>query len=228
MIYLVIDLFFRLGICCYFFAAQLSKKESEMQEIPFKIVPVLVLEELDIGLKMCECLCENGLPIAEITFRSEIAEKLIRETVKRFPEMLVGAGTILNLIDLKRAFDAGAKFAVTPGLNAKIVEEAQKCNYHFIPGVCTPSEIEQAYELGCRFLKFYPAEAAGGTTMLKSLIAPYKHLGIKFMPTGGLTIDKAAEYLAIPEVRCIGGTWLGKNIPDWKKVSETIRKAAEI
>lgn len=193
-----------------------------MPEIPFKIIPVLVMDDLDTGLKMCECLCENGLPVAEITFRSEIAEKLIRETVKRFPEMLVGAGTVLNTVDLKRAFAAGAKFAVAPGFNPTVVKAAKQENFHFIPGVCTPSELEQAYELGCNFLKFYPAEAVGGIAMLKSLIAPYKHLGIKFMPTGGISVEKAKEYLAIPEVKCVGGSWLTKDIPNWKKVAETI------
>ena len=176
----------------------------------YKIIPVLVLEDLESGLRRCELLCECGLPVAEITFRTKAAESIIREASRRFPEMFIGAGTILNTADLHQAFDAGAKFAVAPGFNPTVVGEAMKNGYAFAPGICTPSEIEQAYELGCRFFKFFPAEAAGGVKMLKSIAAPYKHLGIKFMPTGGVTIDNAADWLAVPEVSAAGGTWLNK------------------
>lgn len=188
----------------------------------YKIIPVLVLEDLESGLKRCELLCECGLPVAEITFRTKAAESVIREASKRFPEMFLGAGTVLNTADLHRAFDAGAKFAVAPGFNPTVVKEALKCSYAFAPGICTPSEIEQAYELGCRFFKFFPAEAAGGIKMLKSIAAPYKHLGIKFMPTGGVTIDNAGDWLAVPEVAAAGGTWLNK------ADAEGIRKAVAL
>ena len=188
----------------------------------YKIIPVLVLEDLESGLRRCELLCECGLPGAEITFRTKAAESIIREASRRFPEMFIGAGTILNTADLHRAFDAGAKFAVAPGFNPTVVGEAMKNGYAFAPGICTPSEIEQAYELGCRFFKFFPAEAAGGVKMLKSIAAPYKHLGIKFMPTGGVTIDNAADWLAVPEVSAAGGTWLNK------ADAEGIRKAVAL
>ena len=188
----------------------------------YKIIPVLVLEDLESGLRRCESLCECGLPVAEITFRTKAAESIIREASRRFPEMFIGAGTILNTADLHRAFDAGAKFAVAPGFNPTVVGEAMKNGYAFAPGICTPSEIEQAYELGCRFFKFFPAEAAGGVKMLKSIAAPYKHLGIKFMPTGGVTIDNAADWLAVPEVSAAGGTWLNK------ADAEGIRKAVAL
>ena len=188
----------------------------------YKIIPVLVLEDLESGLRRCELLCECGLPVAEITFRTKAAESIIREASRRFPEMFIGAGTILNTADLHRAFDAGAKFAVAPGFNPTVVGEAMKNGYAFAPGICTPSEIEQAYELGCRFFKFFPAEAAGGVKMLKSIAAPYKHLGIKFMPTGGVTIDNASDWLAVPEVSAAGGTWLNK------ADAEGIRKAVAL
>lgn len=187
-----------------------------------KIVPVLVLNTLDEGLAVCEQLCKNGLPAAEITFRTAAAESVIREVSKRFPEMYVGAGTVLTITDLHRAFDAGAKFAVAPGFNPKIVAEAVKCNLDFFPAVCTPSEVEQAMEFGCRMLKFFPAEACGGIPMLKSIIAPYKHLGVKFMPTGGVKPVNVESYLQIPEVAAVGGTWLNKCD------DETIRQAAAI
>ena len=175
-----------------------------------RIVPVLVLNSLEDGMKMCSILQEKGLPAAEITFRTQAAESVIRAASKEYPGLYLGAGTVLNVKDLHRAFDAGAKFAVSPGFNPTVVKEAVRCGYAFAPGVCTPSEAEQAMELGCRFLKFFPAEAAGGVAFLKSLIAPYKHLGVRFMPTGGVTTSNVADYLAVPEIVAVGGTWLGK------------------
>lgn len=181
---------------------------QKLQEI--KIVPVLVLDDLTGGMKMCEILLECGLPAAEITFRTAAAESIIKEAAKSFPELYLGAGTILNPRDLERAFNAGARFAVAPGFNPTVVKAAVSSQYAFAPGVCTPSEVEQAVELGCSFLKFFPAEAAGGVKMLKSIIAPYRHLGVRFMPTGGITSTNAPEYLAVKEVAAVGGTWLGK------------------
>ena len=197
-----------------------------------RIVPVLVLEEENSGLKMCELLLECGLPAAEITFRTAAAAGIIREAAKRFPELYLGAGTILNTADLHRAFEAGAKFAVAPGFNPTVVKEAVANDYAFAPGVCTPSEIEQAMELGCKFLKFFPAEAAGGVTMLKSLIAPYKHLGVRFMPTGGVSTSNVENYLSIKEVVAVGGTWLGKAdaiaAGDWDGIRKTVEAAVAL
>lgn len=197
-----------------------------------KIVPVLVLENVQFGLKMCEILVENGLPAAEITFRTAAAEEIIREAAKNFPDLYLGAGTILNTRDLDRAFDAGARFAVAPGFNPTVVKAAVSAGRPFAPGVCTPSEVEQAMELGCRFLKFFPAEAAGGVKMLKSIIAPYRHLGIRFMPTGGVTSANAADYLAIKEVAAVGGTWLGKaddiKAGNWDGIAGAIKAAAAL
>ena len=183
---------------------------SAKQLDKIKIIPVLVLETLEEGLQVCEQLCANGLPAAEITFRTAAAESIIREAVKRFPEMYIGAGTILNTTDLNRAADAGAQFGVAPGFNPKVVAAANALEFNFIPGVCTPSEVEQAMDHGCKTLKFFPAEAAGGVNMLKSLIAPYKHLGVRFMPTGGVKPTNVEDYLAIKEVAAVGGTWLNK------------------
>ena len=187
-----------------------------------KIVPVLVLNTLDEGLEVCAALHDNGLLAAEITFRTSAAEGVIREASKRFPDMLIGAGTVLNVVDLHRAFAAGASFAVAPGFNPSVVGEARKCGFDFAPGVCTPSEVEQALEQGCKLLKYFPAEAAGGTAMLKSIIAPYRHLGVRFMPTGGVKPANVESYLEIPEVAAVGGTWLNK-CP-----VEVIREAASI
>ena len=199
--------------------AEISYVEKLSQ---FKIIPVLVLNDVESGLKRCEMLLKNGLGVAEITFRTEAAEDVIKAVSKEFPEMWVGAGTVLNVKDLHRAFNAGAKFAVAPGFNPTVVREAFASGYNFAPGICTPSEIEQGYELGCRVFKFFPAEAAGGVKMLKAISAPYKHLGIKFIPTGGVTLENAAEWLALDSVAAAGGTWLNKADEDG------IRRAAAL
>lgn len=194
-----------------------------------KIVPVLVLNDIDSGMRMCEILVECGLPAAEITFRTQAAEAIIAAASNRFPELYLGAGTILNVRDLHRAFNAGAKFAVAPGFNPAVVEAAVENHFPFAPGVCTPSEVEQACQCGCSFLKFFPAEAAGGVKMLKSLIAPYRHLGIKFMPTGGINTVNVSDYLAIKEVAAVGGTWLGKaddiTNNNWTGIREAVKNA---
>ena len=194
-----------------------------------KIVPVLVLNSVEEGLKVGEILVSEGLLAAEITFRTAAAESVIKAMSEKFPELYIGAGTVLNTDDLKRAFDAGAKFAVAPGFNPTVVKSAIENSYSFAPGICTPSEVEQAYELGCKFLKFFPAEAAGGISMLKSVIAPYKHLGIRFMPTGGVSEANANDYLSIPEVAAVGGTWLGKPADiveeKWDAIREKVRQA---
>lgn len=196
------------------------------------IVPVLVLDNVDTGLTLCETLLRAGLKAAEITYRTKAAPDVIREAKKHFPELLLGAGTVLNLDHLKQAFDLGAAFAVAPGFNPAIVREAAERNYAFSPGIATPSEIEQAYALGVRFFKFFPAEALGGTAMLKNLLAPYRHLDISFMPTGGVTAANAPDWLAIPEVACVGGTWLGRSedvkAGNWAKIENDGRAAMDM
>lgn len=176
-----------------------------------KIVPVLAIKAVDDGLRMCKILQQCGLKTAEITFRTAAAEEIIRQASNTYPDLIIGAGTILTVEDLHRAFNAGAQFAVAPGFNPAVVQEAVANGYAFFPGVATPSEVEQAMALGCRMLKFFPAEAAGGLPMLKALIAPYKHLEVRFMPTGGLSVENIGGYLALPEVPCVGGTWVGKS-----------------
>jgi len=196
-----------------------------------RIIPVLVLNSVEEGLKIGEILASEGLPAAEITFRTSAAESVIRALSKEFPQLYIGAGTVLNVADLNRAFDAGAKFAVAPGFNPTVVKAAVENNFGFAPGICTPSEVEQAYELGCSMLKFFPAEAAGGTAMLKAIAAPYKHLGVRFMPTGGVSVDNAKDYLTMKEVAAVGGTWLAKNTDiaagNWGAVREKVRAAVQ-
>lgn len=193
------------------------------------IIPVLVLEDVDSGLRLCEALEKGGLKAAEITYRTKAAPQVIEAAKKRFPNLLLGAGTVLNVDHLKQAFDLGAAFAVAPGMNHAIVEAAVEAGYAFSPGIATPSEIEQAYAMGVRFMKFFPAEALGGVGMLKALIAPYRHLGISFMPTGGVTPGNAPTYLAVPEIAAVGGTWLGKTedikAGNWGKIETDAKEA---
>lgn len=191
-----------------------------------KIVPVLAIEKVEDGLKMCELLDRCGLKVAEITFRTAAAQEIIRQAAKKFPEMLIGAGTVLGATDLHLALNAGAAFAVAPGFNPTIVKDAIKNRLPFFPGVSCPTHIEQAYELGTKVMKFFPAEAAGGVKMLKAIIPPYRHLGIKFIPTGGITCDNIKSYLEIPEVIAAGGTWLGTsadiNAGEWDKIEQLV------
>ena len=197
-----------------------------------RIVPVLVLESLDDGLKMCETLLENGLAAAEITFRTTAAAAVIEAAGKRFPELLLGAGTVLNTDNLRRAHDAGARFAVAPGCNPAVVKAAIERGLPFAPGVCTPSEVEMALDLGCRLLKFFPAEAAGGVKFLSSMLAPYRHLGVRVMPTGGINTANLGDYLKVKEVVAVGGTWIGKSSDiaegNWEKIAALVREAVQL
>lgn len=176
----------------------------------YGVVPVVAVDSPDEGLRLCEALIAGGLPVAEITFRTAAAEATIRAAAKRFPEMILGAGTVLTAEQMRKAADAGAKFAVAPGCNPTTIAAARECGMPFAPGVCTPSDVERAVEMGCSLLKFFPAEAAGGVPMLKALLGPYGHLGISFCPTGGVTTSNLAEYLALPQVAFVGGTWVAK------------------
>ncbi len=197
-----------------------------------RIIPVLVVNTVEEGIRVCDILYNAGLPSAEITFRTSAGEGTIREVLKRFPDMAAGAGTILNVEDLKRAFSAGAKFAVAPGCNPKIMKEAAKLGIPFYPGVCTPSDIECAYENGAKIMKFFPAEASGGTTMLKSIMAPFKHLGIKYIPLGGIDASNVKKYFDLKEVLAVGGSWMVKqedvSAGNWDIVEKNIKEAAAL
>ena len=198
----------------------------------YGVVPVIAVDTADNGLRICEALLEGGLPVAEITFRTTAAAETIKMASAHFPQMILGAGTVLNADQVKQAVDAGAKFAVAPGCNPKIVLAAQEAGLTFAPGVCTPSEIEIAMDLGCKLLKFFPAEASGGVKMLKALSGPYSHTGIKFCPTGGVSRDNLPDYLSIPIVAFVGGTWIvpkeAVKTHDWKTVAAIAKEAVEI
>jgi 2-dehydro-3-deoxyphosphogluconate aldolase/(4S)-4-hydroxy-2-oxoglutarate aldolase len=196
-----------------------------------RIVPVVVLDSAESAEPLAEALLAGGLDIMEITFRTAAAEESIRRISSRFPEILVGAGTLLEEGQVLRAKDAGAGFGLAPGLNPEIVAAAREAGLQFSPGVMTPGEVEQALSLGCRLLKFFPAEAAGGVKMLKSLAGPYAHTGVKFIPTGGISMENLAAYLKLPIVAAIGGSWMVDKqlVSDgkWAEITRLTREALD-
>lgn len=194
-----------------------------------RIVPVVVLDSAESAEPLAEALLAGGLDIMEITFRTAAAEESIQRIAARFPEILLGAGTLLENDQVIRARDAGAVFGLAPGLNPRTIAKAAEVGLEFSPGVMTPSDVEQALSLGCKLLKFFPAEAAGGTAMLKSLAGPYGHTGVKFIPTGGVTSGNLAEYLKLPVVAAIGGSWMVDkqlvNDGKWQEITRLTREA---
>jgi len=212
----------------------MSDKSKLMLEriVSKRIVPVIVLDHEEQAEPLAETLLRAGLDIMEITFRTAAAAASIRRITKRFPEILVGAGTVLGLDQLKRAADSGATFALAPGLNETVVKAAEAHGILMLPGVMTPSEVEKALSLNCTILKFFPAEAAGGVTMLKALEGPYSHTGVKFLPTGGIGLNNMRSYLERPSVAAIGGSWIVEKKmiadKDWATIEKLTREALAI
>jgi 2-dehydro-3-deoxyphosphogluconate aldolase/(4S)-4-hydroxy-2-oxoglutarate aldolase len=194
-----------------------------------RIIPIASVDSAEEALKISEALMRGGLNAIEITFRTRGAESAIKKISENFPEMFVGAGTILNAGDLGRARDAGAKFAVSPGLNPLLVSAASELQFPFFPGVMTPSEIERGLELGVKCFKFFPAETAGGVKMIKSLMGPYGHLGISFIATGGVTEKNLELYLGTSGVIAVGGSWMLDKIliknKEWGKIRDLTKEA---
>jgi len=191
------------------------------------IVPVIKLENTADAVNLAKALYDGGIHCAEVTFRAEGADKVISEMVKAYPDMLVGAGTVLTTEQCDRAIEAGAKFCVAPGLNPKVVEHCLKKGVPFTPGVANGSQIEQAMELGLDFVKFFPAEQAGGLPYIKAISAPYSSM--KFMPTGGVNENNLNTYLAFKKIVCCGGSWI---VPDklvkagkWEEITALCRSA---
>ena len=172
------------------------------------IVPVVVLNKVSDAELLAESLIKGGLACAEVTFRTDAAEESIRAISKKFPEMFVGAGTVLTTEQVDRAIGAGAKFIVSPGLNPKVVEYCLKKGYPITPGIMTPTELEVALGFGLDVVKFFPAENAGGLKMIKAMSAPYTMM--KFMPTGGINATNVRDYLACDKILACGGSWMVK------------------
>ena len=170
------------------------------------IVPVVALDDAKDARPLAQALCEGGLPVAEVTFRTAAAEESIRIMASEFPEMLIGAGTVLTTEQVDKAVNAGAKFIVSPGLNPTVVKYCVEKNIPVTPGCSSPSDIERALELGLEVVKFFPAEAAGGLKMIKAMSAPYGN--VKFMPTGGINAANLTSYLDFKKIIACGGSWM--------------------
>lgn len=193
-----------------------------------RVVPVVAIDDPDSALPLADALLEGGLPVAEITFRTEAAAAVMDTIRTKRPDVLLGAGTILTVDNLRRARDYGAAFGVAPGLNPKVVAAARKLGFPFAPGVMTPSDVEAALEADLQVLKFFPAEACGGTAMLKSLAGPYAHRGLRFIPTGGINSENFRDYLAMDVVLAVGGSWVARRSTiaegGWEKITATCRE----
>ncbi len=173
-----------------------------------KVIPVIVIDDANDAEPLAEALLKGGMDVIEVTCRTAAAPEALARIKKSFPEMLLGAGTVVTPEQARMCIDAGVGFGLAPGLNPETVCFFQENDTLFIPGVMTPSEIEAGLALGCRLLKFFPAGAAGGVSMLKNLAAPYGPLGVRFCPTGGIGLDNMLDYLSLPIVSAIGGSWL--------------------
>lgn len=196
----------------------------------YGIVPVVVLNDSKDAEPLADALCEGGLACAEVTFRTEAAAESIKIMSEKHPEMLVGAGTVLTIEQVDEAVAAGAKFIVSPGLNPEVVKYCLDKNIAITPGVVTPSEMEQAIELGLNIVKFFPAEPSGGLSMIKAVSAPYTML--KFMPTGGINPGNVKEYLKSDKIFACGGSWMVKcdlvDAGNFDKIKELTKEAADI
>ena len=194
------------------------------------VIPVLTLERAETAVPLARALAKGGLAVLEVTLRTEAALEGLRAIVAEVPEAIVGAGTVLNPAQLEQVQRAGARFAVSPGCTAALAAAAQSSGLPFLPGVQTVSEAMRAADQGFRLLKFFPADAAGGTTWLKAMSAPLA--GLSFCPTGGVTAETAASYLALANVACVGGSWVAPRVVvatgDWQKVEQLAAAASAL
>lgn len=194
------------------------------------IVPVVVIDDVKNAIPLAKALCEGGLPCAEVTFRTDAAEEAIRIMAEQFPDMLIGAGTVLTIDQVDRAVAAGAKFIVSPGLNPNIVKYCVDKGILITPGCMSPSDIEIALENGLEVVKFFPAEPAGGLKMIKAIAAPY--VNMKFMPTGGINIKNVKEYLLYDRIVACGGSWMVKDSlmksGEFDKIAELVKEAVQV
>jgi 2-dehydro-3-deoxyphosphogluconate aldolase/(4S)-4-hydroxy-2-oxoglutarate aldolase len=199
-----------------------------------RVVAGFAIEKVEHAVPLCKALFEGGIDSIELMLRSDAGMDSLRAICSEVPEMLVGVGTILTPETVAEVKAAGADFGVSPGMNPRVIGAAKEAGLPFAPGITTPSDLEAAIELGCRFVKFFPAEASGGIPYLRSMSAPYKHLGIQYFPLGGLNAGNMNQYLSEPNVLCIGGSWIVKQAMvdsgDWTGITacaaETIGSVA--
>lgn len=194
------------------------------------VIPVIVIERLADAVPMAEALVDGGVRVLEVTLRTPVALQCMEAIAKAVPEAIVGAGTVRSVADAKAALDAGCKFAVSPGYTTHIGLACREMGLPLLPGVATGSEVMTATADGYSFLKFFPATAAGGIPMLKALFGPFPEVG--FCPTGGINAETAAQFLALPNVKVCGGSWLtpadAVKAGDWSRVSQLAREASAL
>ena len=197
-----------------------------------RLICVAVIDKPDDAVPLAEDLLAGGLKVMEVTFRTSTAAESIKRIRQGLPGMHIGAGTLLTAEQVQRAVDAGAQFGVSPGLNELVLATAGKNKMPFFPGVMTPTEVDRALNLGWKHLKFFPAEAAGGVAMLKALAGPFAHTGVQFVPTGGINAANLANYLAVPQVAAIGGSWMAerKLVTEkaWSKITALTAEAMKV
>jgi 2-dehydro-3-deoxyphosphogluconate aldolase/(4S)-4-hydroxy-2-oxoglutarate aldolase len=194
------------------------------------VIPVIKIEQASQAPALAKALCKGGLPCAEITFRTDAAEEAIRLITVAQPEMIVGAGTVLTVVQAQKAVDAGARFIVSPGFDANVVDWCLKHEVAVIPGVATSTEALMALDKGLVVLKFFPAEELGGTSMLQAISAAL--IGVKFIPTGGITLANMTAYLCLPMVFAVGGSWIATSkmiaAGDFEEISRLTDEAVAI
>lgn len=196
------------------------------------VIAVLVVDAADDAVPLARALLAGGVDCIELTLRTPVAMAALRRIRAEVPELVVGVGTILTPQQVNEVVTAGAAFGVAPGMNPRVVAEARRVGLPFAPGICTPTDIELALEHDCRLLKFFPAEPSGGLAYLRSIAAPYAHLGVKYIPLGGVSLGNAELYLKEPAVHSLGGSWLAPREliqrQDWAAITANASAATAI
>ena len=194
------------------------------------VIPVITLDRVEDAVPLAQALVAGGLKILEVTLRTEAAVEGIREIVKHVPDAIVGTGTVCNEQQIKLSEDLGCQFMISPGATDKLLEAGAQSSVPFLPGIASVSELMRGMEYGHRDFKFFPAEAAGGTSVLKAFSGPFGD--IRFCPTGGIGLHNAVEYLALPNVLCVGGSWIAQaNLirqQAWSEIETLAREAVEL
>ena len=196
----------------------------------YGVIPVVVINKTEDAKPLAKALCEGGLKCAEVTFRTDAAQEAIRIMSQEYPDMMVGAGTVLTIDQVNRAVSAGAKFIVSPGFDPEIVDYCIDKDIPVVPGCMTPSEVAQGVKRGLEVLKFFPAQQAGGVAMIKAMAAPYT--SVMFMPTGGINADNLEQYLSFKKIAACGGSWMVKadliDSKDFEKITELTKEAVRL
>lgn len=196
------------------------------------IIPVIVIEDAAKAVPLAKALVKGGLPVIEVTFRTAAAADAVSAISKEVPEAVVGAGTLLTPEQISAARNAGAVFGVAPGFDPVAVNAAKAAGLPFVPGIATAAELSQALSAGCKIVKFFPAEAAGGATYIKNLLGAFRFTGVKFMPTGGVNPGNVRDYLSVDEIICVGGTWIAPKADiaegNWDRIEELAKEAVSL